>query len=206
MIKKSDFKTENLTNELAYEIAVLLAQIHSHSTDGVGDLTQMDNLSQDPSSHFTIKFEEGIAECKNHLPVSLIEKCRAYFKSNIKLLTSVDGPCIIHRDFRPANMIVDNNELQGIFDWSSGRASFAEDDFCPIEHGEWPGFDSYKKSFLAGYASIRPIPDYGAIMPLLRLNRALAVIGFTVKHDTWKNINARPYKFNRKFLNDFCFA
>ena len=86
---------------------------------------------------------------------------------------------------------------------SSARASFAEDDFCAIEHGEWGDFNRCKPCFLAGYSSIRKVPDYHQVMPLLRLNRAIAVIGFTVKRNTWHTTDARPYQFNRQFLDYF---
>lgn len=133
----------------------------------------------------------------------MLEQCRRYYDSHLNLLDSVDGPCMIHRDFRPGNMIVSDGKIRGVIDWSSGRASFAEDDFCPMEHGEWPSNPSSKKSFLSGYASIRPVPNYSAIMPFLRLNRAIATIGFTVKRGTWASSNARPYQFNRRFLEEF---
>jgi hypothetical protein len=90
--------------------------------------------------------------------------------------------------------------LIGIIDWSLGRASFAEEDFCPMEHGEWPVLPASKKSFLSGYASIRRIPDYHPKMPLLRLGRSVAIIGFSVKRGTWNRANARVYQSNRHFL------
>lgn len=138
------------------------------------------------------------------MPQQLIEQCCLYYDRNLNLLTSVDGPCIIHRDFRAGNVIVDNGKLRGIIDWSSGRASFAEDDFCPMEHGEWTSDVQRKKSFLSGYANIRPVPDYRAIMPFLRLNRAIATVGFTVKSGTWNNRNSRAYRFHRQFLETLC--
>lgn len=196
-------KITDFTPNLAYEMGALLARIHLNRVSGYGDLTQPESLSSDPRIHFTLKFEEGIDECSNHLPKSLIEQCRLYYDRNLNLLTSVDGPCIIHRDFRAGNVIIYNEKIQGIIDWSSGRASFAEDDFCPMEHGEWPSNPTRKKSFVAGYASIRPVPDYTAIMPFLRLNRALAIVGFTVKRGTWESSNARVYQFNRRFLETF---
>ena len=198
LLKMADF-----TDELAYEMGSLLARIHLNRAAGYGDLIQPEALKSDPRFHFTLKFQEGIDECSNHLSQSLIEQCRLYYDRNLNLLASVDGPCIIHRDFRAGNVIVDNGKIRGIIDWSSGRASFAEDDFCPMEHGEWPSHPSSKKAFLSGYASIRQVPDYRAIMPFLRLNRAIATIGFTVKRGTWNNSNSRVYKFNRQFLEAF---
>ena len=79
---------------------------------------------------------------------------------------------------------------------------FAEDDFCPWELVEWTTNSGNKKSFLEGYASVRPVPDYESIMPFLRFNRAIAAIGFTVKRGTWDNSSARFYKVNRDFIDN----
>jgi Ser/Thr protein kinase RdoA (MazF antagonist) len=196
-------KTSNVTGLLAYEIGTLLAKIHLNSAAGYGDLTQPDGLTLDPRVYFTLKFEEGIDECIHHLPEALIENCRRYYDTHMHLLASVDGPCMIHRDFRPGNVIVHEGKLQGIIDWAGGRGSFAEEDFCPMEHWEWSMNPESKKSFLAGYASIRPVPNYNAIMPLLRLSRALNVVGFTVKQGVWKTKYAHVYEFNRRFLETF---
>ncbi|MFI5343211.1 MAG: aminoglycoside phosphotransferase family protein [Chlamydiales bacterium] len=198
LLKMTDF-----TDQLAFEMGSLLARIHLNRCTGYGDLIQPEDLKSDPRFHFTLKFQEGIDECSDHLPQPLIEQCRLYYDRNLNLLNSVDGPCIIHRDFRAGNVIIDNGKIRGIIDWSSGRASFAEDDFCPMEHGEWPSHPTSKKAFLSGYASIRPVPDYSAVMPFLRLNRAIATVGFTVKRGTWDNSNARVYQFNRRFLESF---
>lgn len=76
-----------------------------------------------------------------------------------------------------ATIIASEGKVQGIIDWSSGRGGFAEDDFCPLEFGEWPL--RCKNAFLEGYASIRKVPDYKPIMPLLLLSRAVAAVSFT---------------------------
>ena len=194
---------QELSDKLAYEIGALLARIHLNRVPGYGDLTQPHALTTDPHVYFTSKLEEHLAECSSHLPKALLDQCRRYYDKHLNLLDSLDGPCIVHRDFRPGNMIVYNGKLKGIIDWASACASFAEEDFCSMEHGVWPVYPRSKELFLAGYKSIRPVPDYSPIMPLLRLNKALAAIGFTVKHDTWTNSNARLYQFNRQFLKTF---
>ncbi len=198
LLKKADF-----SDELAYEMGSLLASIHLNRLSGYGDLTEPERLNLDPRVHFTFKFEEGLEECSQHLPHSLIEQCRLYYDRNLNLLTSVDGPCMIHRDFRAGNVIVSDGKIQGIIDWSSARASFAEDDFCPMEHGEWPSNPKNKASFLAGYANVRPVPNYTTLMPLLRLSRAVATVGFTVKRGIWADSGSRMYQFNRRFLEAF---
>lgn len=192
--------TKDFHGELAYEIGAFLARIHLNRVPGYGDLIQQSELNNDPRVYFTLKFDEGLDECSKHLPKVLLEECRNYFDRHLHLLASVDGPCIVHRDFRPGNLIVYQGCLNGIIDWAGARASFAEEDFCSLEHGEWSNNSNGKESFLTGYASIRPVPDYKDLMPLLRLNKAVATIGFTVKRGTWKSSNLRLYNLNRQFL------
>lgn len=184
--------TTEFTESLAFEMGRNLARIHLNRTSG-------SNIRSD----FTLKFEEGMDENKDHLPKELLAKCRRYYDTHIHLLDTVDGPCIIHRDFRAGNIIVHEGKISGIIDWSSARSSFAEDDFCPLEHGEFPFDESSKEAFLAGYASIRPIPNYQAIMPFLRLNKALATVGYTVKKGTFATRDAKIYQYNHKFLETF---
>jgi aminoglycoside phosphotransferase (APT) family kinase protein len=196
-------KPSLITREIAFEIGKSLAIIHNNKTNGFGFLNKNLELISEPTSYFKDKFLESIDECKNHLPNVLITKCSNYFDKSLYLLEKVDGPCIIHRDFRPGNILVENNHLSGIIDWSSARAGFAEDDFCSIEHGEWEDFNNCKSNFLEGYSSIRNVPDYHKLIPLLRLSRAIAVIGFTVKRNTWNTTDSKLYQFNRNFLDNF---
>lgn len=191
-----------LTETLAYEIGQCLALIHLNRLSGYGDPIQSD-LNPDPRFYFTLKFEEGLDECRHHLPIELIEQCQSFYETNVDLLMSVDGPCIVHRDYRPGNLIVNDSKLQGVIDWAGARASFAEEDFCSMEHGEWPQNPHSKKPFLAGYASIRPVPDYEQLIPFLRLNKAIATIGFMVKRGTWETTSSRVYQHNRQFLKTF---
>ncbi len=189
-----------LTNDLAYEIGSQLARIHLERQEGYGELIYPGNLSSDPRIYFTHKFEEGLAECSNHLPQPLLDQCRDYFNAHLDLLDLADGPCIVHRDFRPGNLIVRDGKLRGIIDWSAARSSFAQEDFVSMEHVAWPTYPINKKSFWAGYKSVRPVPDYHTMMPFLRLSKAIATIGFTVKRGTWDGRDAHLYQFNRRFL------
>lgn len=188
-----------ITDSLASELGRCLALIHQHRMSGYGDVVQ-NNLFKDPRDYLMLKFEEGIQECLHHLPADIIEKCRQYLETHLDLLSTVDGPCVVHRDYRPGNLIVSDGKLQGIIDWAGARASFAEEDFCSLEHGEWSENHECKNSFLSGYANVRPLPDYKRVLLLLRLNKALGTIGFTVKRGTWKSTHKDFYQYNRSFL------
>lgn len=191
-------KADGMNDALAFEAGALLARVHLAPAEGYGDLTDAAHLSADPRLSFTKKFEEGFAECSGHLPEKLLGICRKNFDRDIDLLLSVEGPCVVHRDFRPGNLIVENGKVRGVIDWSSGRGGFAEEDFTPLEVGEWPG-DS-KDAFLEGYASIKKVPDYTSVMPLLRLSRALGAVGFTIKRGTWAVRGSKLYLVNRAYL------
>jgi len=197
-------KTITITPELVYELGLQLARIHSSRESGYGDLIQPDSLTPNPRAYFSQQFETGFAECSKHLPKKLLDQCREYYEKNIDLLISVDGPCIVHRDFRPGNIIAHNNKLLGIIDWATSRASFAQEDFRSLEHNwDWHNNSNTKNNFLAGYTSVRPVPDYDTIMPLLRLTRSLDILGFTLKRNTWQSTNAGIYQFERNFLDTF---
>lgn len=194
------FKLTEFTDQVAYQAGRLLAQIHAHSTAGYGELIDPDGLTMDPKLEFAAKFMEGLGECSGHLPASLIKLCQDYFEEHLELLESVDGPCLIHRDFRPGNIVGVDQQVNGIIDWSSARAGFAEEDLCNLEHTEWSIDSAGKLAFLAGYASLRAVPDYQVIMPLLRLNKAVAIIGYLVKVDQVRQ-HAYLYQLNRDYLD-----
>lgn len=195
LLQKEDFN-----QPLLYEIGRQLAYIHQHHAAGYGNLTKPDELEAVASHYFSSKFEEVFSECKDHLSKTVSENCYQYYIAHQHLLDNVDGPCFTHRDFRPGNIIVKDDELQGIIDWSSARGGFAEEDFCPIEHGEWQMGPEYKSAFLEGYDSVRSIPAYKSVMSLLRLCRALNVMGFTLKNGSWKSNNEKIYSFNYEFI------
>lgn len=189
--------------ELAYEVGEKLALLHSKRTDAYGDSVKVGNLTRNSLEYFKEKFFEELNECVDHLPQKVVGHCQDYFESYQILLGAVDGPCMVHRDFRPGNMIVQNGKLLGIIDWASARFGFAEQDFCSMEHRHWPRNQEYKQALLDGYSSIRKVPNYHAVMPLLRLGRALAVIGFTVSSGTWDSKDKEIYQYNRQFLDGF---
>jgi hypothetical protein len=78
-------KRKDLNYSLAYEAGSMLARIHSNRAIGYEDLTQPHNLSSDSSFYFTLKFEQGLSECRHHLHNTLLEQYRRYFYTHINL-------------------------------------------------------------------------------------------------------------------------
>jgi Ser/Thr protein kinase RdoA (MazF antagonist) len=124
---------KEITQKIIYEIGVLLATLHLKRFNYYGDPTKEQSLSLKLYDPFIYKFEESFLECEQHLTKILPEKAYQYYKNNIDKLNLVDGPCFIHRDFRPGNIIVLDDKITGIIDWASARASFAEEDFSALE-------------------------------------------------------------------------
>ncbi|MCI5052722.1 MAG: aminoglycoside phosphotransferase family protein [Simkaniaceae bacterium] len=191
-------------DELAFDIGAKLGLVHSNRMQYFGDPTKKETLFQSAADYFHEKFAEELEECAGHLPEETINFCRDYYDRNLALFDSVDGPCVVHRDFRPGNLLVQKGHLAGIIDWAAARMGFAEQDFCSLEHNGFPDEPKFKKRFFAGYTSVREVPDFEKIMPLLRLGRSLGVIGYTVKSRTWNGKNREIYRYNRDFLDRFC--
>lgn len=190
-----------LTTQLAYEIGANLAQIHSITANGYGDLLYPSNLSSNPEDHWLEKLDESIEECRGHLSNDLTEKASTYVNDNIHLLKLADGPCIVHRDFRPGNIMIDQGKLNGIIDWASARAGFAQEDFQAFHLQEWSDSKDVNEAFIQGYKSVRAIPDYKTMMPLLHLSRAFATVGYTLKIGTWNGVHSKIYKKNIKYID-----
>lgn len=133
LLKKSE-----ITESLSYEIGSLLARIHREKAPGFGDLIRPETVDISPHKHFTYKFEEGLSECMSHFPLPFLKKCRAYYDAHQHLLDEVDGPCLVHRDFRLGNLLVDKGKVKGVIDWASARGGFAEEDFAVLNLEKWP--------------------------------------------------------------------
>src|SRR5699024_1674009 len=89
-----------------------------------------------------------------------------------------DGPSFIHMDFRPANIIVDGNEVSGVIDFESVRFGSTEIDFTKL-YRDFLRFDpTLYQAFQEGYNSIRPLVDLEVVLPFYRFTDAFNSIGW----------------------------
>ena len=190
-----------LSDDLSYQMGSHLARLHRLSAEKYGDLS-LNGPPSEPIQELRLYFQESIEECQPVLPQSLLDKARKFFENNLPDPGQLDGPCIVHRDFKPGNIMADKCHIQGIIDWENARGSFAEEDFVQMDRLVWSEDARSKKPFLEGYAKIRPLPDIDPVLPLLRLCKALGAIGFTIRRGTWKTIHRATYEKNLEFLKN----
>ena len=62
-------KIDSLTEPVAYQIGLLLAQIHLNRAAGYGDLIPADNLKSKPHAYFMDKFEESFRDLADELGI-----------------------------------------------------------------------------------------------------------------------------------------
>lgn len=198
-------RTDELTDELAFKCGQLLAQVHQHSVSSYGDPKEADVSINDPRIFYDKKFIEALNECRHNLTHILIDKIEAYYLKHRDLLLKTDGPCVIHRDFRPGNIIVHDGEIQGIIDWTAARFGFAEDDFVTVQTGEWDVDGQGTQPFFDGYTSVRPLSFvWQDVMPLLLIGRSIMTLGFLFRENRVlerKNLYEKYYAVLKRVLN-----
>lgn len=191
-----------IDDNLSFKMGALLAKLHSISCESYGDVAKGESFSKDVSSGILILkkyFEESFNGCKGYVDENLLKRIEKYFYDEIKKIKYLDGPCIIHRDFKPGNIIVKNNQIKGLIDWEIAKNGFAQEDFAQVEYLIWENFPKTKKAFLGGYQSIRKLPNLD-IMPLLRVCKAIGAIEFTIRRKTWEGSHKFVFDKNLKYL------
>ncbi|NGX28234.1 MAG: hypothetical protein K940chlam1_00409 [Candidatus Anoxychlamydiales bacterium] len=191
---------QSLTNDLSFQMGSLLASLHQIDVKFYGDFSQDQILPPSIESGFSLLkeyFEKSFKECENHLQKELLDIIKKYFYESLKEIKNLDGPHIIHRDFKPGNIIVKNNKIKALIDWEIAKNSFAEEDFSQMEYLVWDKYPKTKDAFLEGYKAVRSLPDLEQVMPIIRISKALGAIGFTIERNT--------YRGRHKFVFDQCY-
>jgi len=152
-----------ISESLAYDIGTLLGSLHK---------VPMDNycLSSTPSNDWKIaltnRFKEWVEECSFYYDGDFIKQCEATFDRLLENLTSHYGPSLLHFDFRPGNILVENNRITGLIDFESSRGGAPGLDFTKIKTYLWDVYPETKEPFIEGYTSVSPLPDLKASLPL----------------------------------------
>ncbi len=160
--------TGEVDEKLSYEIGVYLAMLHEVRTPGYGyHVTDGFKLLDQNNWRLHIKrnFEKWKEPCKQILDSKLYERCIQHFDGVFSALPDPDGPCVVHMDFRPGNILVNGNEVAGIIDFESARGGSSEIDFTKVNRYIWEVDPRTKIPFIEGYKSIRPMLALEKVLP-----------------------------------------
>ncbi len=190
---------ETLTPSYAQEMGRILARVHQVPHPYYGELG-LENKSS-PYQEMKNNFLKSCQECKGVVDVTLLQKIKSYVDERIELMHQAEGPCITLRDFRPGNVIANQGQIKAVIDFENAKGSFAIEDFCQFDHLVWRHDMSSREPFLNGYEAVRPLPNnLDELLPVLRVMKALAAMGFTIRRKKWQSKLAHVYYDNFEFL------
>ena len=96
-------------------------------------------------------------------------------------LPEPDGPCWIHADFRPANILAAGHQITGLIDFESARGGSADFDFVKMSHALFDTAPGSREAFLGGYDTVRPHPDLVRTLPYYRLHNAVGGLAWCIR-------------------------
>ncbi|MEC1154264.1 phosphotransferase family protein [Cytobacillus horneckiae] len=173
---------KKISVELAYDIGIHHAKIHSVSMESYGNFTEDGFEALKPHDWHAFvrdKFFDFAPSVKEVLSADLYEKSIRHFEEHIKALPAPEPPAIIHMDFRPGNILVNNDYVVGIIDFESSRSAATEMDFTKINRDIFKKYPNTKEAYIEGYETIRPFIDLDRILPFYAFYDAFNSIGWS---------------------------
>ncbi|MEO4052886.1 aminoglycoside phosphotransferase family protein [Solibacillus sp. CAU 1738] len=168
-----------INEDLAYNIGVSHAKMHSVPVSIFDGEDHIEKLEPSEWRAFVlIKLNYFKQYAKKSLSEELFETSVNYIENTLQLLPSPDGPALIHMDFRPGNILVQQNRVTGIIDFESTRIGSTEIDFTKINRDIWTKYPGTKEAYINGYNTIRPIIDLQQILPFYAFYDAFCSIGW----------------------------
>ncbi|SEA73429.1 phosphotransferase family protein [Paenibacillus sp. 276b] len=182
--------TENMDEKLSFQMGVYHAMLHEvktpgygyHSTDGFNILDQ-----NNWRLHIKNNFEKWKEPCKELLEPALYERCILHFDGVFSALPDPDGPCLVHMDFRPGNILVNGNKVTGIIDFESARGGSSEIDFTKINRYIWEVNPRTKSPYFEGYQTIRNMLNLEIVLPFYNFYDAFSAVVWCKNRGVEKN-------------------
>jgi len=164
--------------EIAYQVGVLQAKMHSVEPPEGKVLKGIDNEFPNWSSFLDEKFYSFAEDVKKVVDASLFDAAIEKYKEMKQHLPSPDGPSFVHMDFRPGNIIVNDLGVVGVIDFESVRFGSTEIDFTKLHRDYLYVDDQVFKAFQEGYRSVRPLIDLEVVLPFYQFTDAFNSIGW----------------------------
>ncbi len=127
------------------------------------------------------RFQLWIRTCTGVVPQRKLAEIEGVFAALSADLPAPDGPCWVHADFRPANVLVEDGRITGLIDFESARGGSADFDFVKVSHALFDTLAGSRDAFLAGYDAIRPHPDLARTLPYYRLHNAVGGLAWCIR-------------------------
>lgn len=183
--------TGAINDELAFQMGVFHAKLHETKMPGYG-AEGLDGFQFSNQNNWRLyiknNFEKYKEPAKEVLERKLFEKCMNHFESAFSVLPQPDGPCVVHMDFRPGNILINNNAVVGIIDFESARGGSSEIDFTKINRYVWEVNPQSKTPYTEGYSTVRPMIDLETILPFYDFYDAFSAVVWCKNRGIEKNI------------------
>lgn len=177
--------TGNITEELSYQIGVMLAEIHSIPLRKYGKI-EAEGERDEPNVYFNNlreTYNKNFVFCEKVMDSEKLSICNEIFKYYFSKLPTPDEPCLLHSDYRMGNILVKNSKVVGIIDFEVANGGVAEADFSLLKREVFDIYRGTKESFLNGYKTIRKLPDLHNTLPFYEFLTAFSRIGWCIKRE-----------------------
>ena len=187
----SELKGKPLTPQAspaaAFQVGVLQATMHNIEPPSGKVLTGIQNEFSTWSMFIEKQFYSFAEDVKVVVDEGLYTQAIEKYEAMKQQIPSPDGPSFVHMDFRPANIIVDGNQVSGMIDFESVRFGSTEIDFTKL-YRDFLSFDpTLYQAFKEGYQSIRPIIDLEIVLPFYLFTDAFNSVGWCKRRGIEKN-------------------
>lgn len=175
--------SDDVNKDMAYQMGELLGKLHGVDADYFGEIESNNTLltGNDWWKIIFDWFQDCIPLCEKALPKDFLYECIDFFREVYEGLPKPDGPCMVHRDYRPGNMLVKDSKIVGLIDFESSRYGSADIDFTKIKLYVWDKNIEAKEDFLKGYASVRNVPDIEKTLPFYLFYNAFGGVAWCVR-------------------------
>lgn len=185
--------TPQASPNLAFQVGVLHASIHNVKPTNGQKIEWIQNEFSSWSNFVERHFYSFAEDVREVLDERLYKQAIQKFENIKKQLPLPDGPSFIHMDFRPANIIVNGDQISGVIDFESVRFGSTEIDFTKINRDFLSLDQTLYIAYKDGYNSIRPLINLEDILPFYQFTDAFNSIGWC---------NRRGIKEHANFLKE----
>lgn len=174
--------TADITPSAAFDLGQLLARLHTNPMPAFGD--EFESLPSAASDWWAMMddyFQQWTPLCAQVLEGEFLQRVEKIYQQLRADLPPPDGPCAVHADYRPGNVLWQNGLITGLIDFESARGGSADRDFIKIKEELWDAYPGTQQPFLAGYQSVRDQPDLARTLPYYTLHLAFGGVGWCVR-------------------------